>query len=92
MNPTNAVNPKTNLSNYFAAKPEIVAAFLCGARTAETRRADGNVNIGVLADQEQVDAVSRKRHRYMLDLFRRMRRDIHLVVPTRRRKNCCSRC
>ena len=80
INPTNATNP---IASYFSAKPEIVAAYLFGSQAAGTQRAFSDVDIALIADPEQVDTVVQNRHRYLLDLSRKLRQDVHLVVLNR---------
>lgn len=83
MQPTKPIEPTQPISSYFAAKPEIIAAYLFGSQAAGTQRAFSDVDIALIADPGQIDTVIQNRQRYMLALSRKLRKDLHLVVLNR---------
>ena len=68
------------ISNYFKDQKEIVAVYLYGSCANNKERPFSDVDIGIVVNYPAVNTVKKKIDRYISDLSRMIRKDIHLVL------------
>ena len=67
------------ISNYFKNKQDIIAVYLFGSYAAKRQRPASDIDIGLIVDFKELETVRKKQERYIADLSRMLRKDIHLV-------------
>lgn len=68
------------LKTYFAARDEVVAAYLFGSRAQNRQRRGSDVDLAVLLCHQQAANASDYRVQYMVELGRMLRLDVHPVI------------
>lgn len=68
------------ISEYFSHRKEVVAVYLFGSQAQGQVRLTSDVDIGILLDDAVLAEASKKRDRYMVDLSRLLRKDVHPVI------------
>lgn len=68
------------LKVYFAARDEVVAAYLFGSRAQDRQRPGSDLDLAVLLVHRQAANAFEYKDQYMIDLGRMLRLDIHPVI------------
>ena len=70
------------ISDYFRDKTDIIAVYLYGSYAVDRQTAMSDIDLGIVLDPEKIDRdqFTEKRDRFMLDLSRLLRKEIHLVI------------
>ena len=68
------------ITGYFTDKSEIVAVYLFGSHARGQERSMSDVDVGVLLDEAALPQALKNRERYMVELSRLLRKDIHAVI------------
>ena len=68
------------ISNYFKNQKEIVAVFLFGSHAVNKERSFSDVDIGLVVDHAFENDVRKNSGKYLLDLSRMLRKDIHVTI------------
>jgi predicted nucleotidyltransferase len=68
------------ISSYFNDQKEIVAVFLFGSYAANKERSFSDIDIGIVIDHSSENSVRKNTGRYLLDLSRMLRKDIHITI------------
>ena len=71
---------KEKIKQYFQEKSEIVAVYLFGSYASGKERRFSDLDIGLLMNRAHLDSVEEKKYKFMIDLSRLLRKDIHLVI------------
>ncbi len=73
------------IAEYFSDKSEITGVYLFGSHAVGKQRSMSDVDVGIVVDEDRVDSddLAKTKERYLLDLSRLLRKDIHLVVLNR---------
>ena len=83
------INPQHNLSRhlmlekikqYFKDKNNVIAVYLFGSYAQDQHHHGSDVDIGILFKNDAILNYKKKRNRYMIDLSRILRKDIHPVI------------
>ncbi len=69
-----------SIAEYFKDKDGVIAVYLFGSYAEGTERNMSDMDIGVILDESNSEFRRGKRNSYMVDLARRLKKDIHLVV------------
>ena len=68
------------ISNYFKDQKEIVAVFLFGSYAVNNERSFSDIDIGIVVEHASENIVRKNTDRYLLDLSRILRKDIHITI------------
>jgi predicted nucleotidyltransferase len=68
------------ISDYFKNQNEVIAVYLFGSYAADKQRTASDIDIGLIADYDAIQIFAGKKDRYVADLARKLRKDIHLVL------------
>jgi len=68
------------ISTYFKDQKEIIAVFLFGSFAVKRERSFSDIDIGIVADHAFMNIVRNSTNRYLLDLSRMLREDIHITI------------
>jgi len=68
------------ISNYFKDQKEIVAVFLFGSYAVNKERSFSDIDIGIVVEHASENIVRKNTDRYLLDLSRILRKDIHITI------------
>ena len=68
------------IADYFADKKDIVAVYLFGSHAEGKERPMSDIDIGILFDVGSESPLRDKKNRFMAELSRILRKDIHAVV------------
>lgn len=68
------------ISSYFKDQKEIVAVYLYGSCAVNKERPFSDVDIGIVVNYPALNTVKKNIDRYISDLSRMIRKDIHLVL------------
>ena len=70
----------TQIANYFKNQDGIVAVYLFGSHAAGSPRPFSDVDIGIIAEHADIYGIKIKFKKYIVDLGRILRMDIHPVI------------
>jgi predicted nucleotidyltransferase len=75
------MNPELEetIKSYFKEHSEVIAVYLFGSHAGGKVHRFSDVDIGVLLDRNDKEFQNVKRNKYMIDLSRMLRKNIHLV-------------
>ena len=65
---------------YFKERDEVIAVYLFGSYAQGKETARSNIDIGVLLNPHNLEAMRKKRTLYLTELGRVLRKDIHIVI------------
>ena len=68
------------ISDYFLGKDEVVAVYLFGSHAQGKERPMSDVDLGILFSEAALPQAAQMRDRYMAELARLLRKDIHPVI------------
>lgn len=68
------------IADYFSHRKEVVAVYLFGSYARAQELPMSDVDVGILLDDAALPEALEKRDRYMVDLSRLLRKDIHPVI------------
>ncbi len=70
------------IADYFKDNADVIAVYLYGSYAVGKHTTTSDIDIGIVLDPEIIerDQFTEKRDRFMLDLSRILRKEIHLVV------------
>ncbi|MCF8131443.1 MAG: nucleotidyltransferase domain-containing protein [Deltaproteobacteria bacterium] len=68
------------IQSYFSSKNEVVAVYLFGSHAQGKARRTSDVDIGILLNSNDPDLFKEKQIRYLKELGRLLRKDIHPVI------------
>ena len=70
------------ISGYFGDKKDVIAVYLYGSYAAGKHTSTSDIDLGIVLDPEKIksDQFTVKKDRFLLDLSRILRKEIHLVV------------
>ncbi len=71
---------EASISEYFKDKNGLIAVYLFGSYARGKAQFLSDIDIGIIADREQMDSVRSSTDAYTTELGRRLRKDIHLVI------------
>lgn len=71
---------ETGIIDYFEPRKNIIAVYLFGSRCAGTQRIFSDLDIGIVSDPGELKTTLSNFTRYMTDLGRISRKDVHLVL------------
>ena len=66
------------IANYFENKEGIIAVYLFGSYASGKVRTRSDIDLAILFDSRDRDNINRRLDRYLIDLSRILRKDIHL--------------
>ena len=69
-----------NIKSYFENKKDVVAVYLFGSYADGRERAASDVDLAILFDSRDREAVNQMSDKYFIDLSRSLRKDIHLTA------------
>lgn len=69
-----------NIATFFENKKDIVAVYLFGSYADGRERAASDVDLAILFDNRDREAVNQRLDKYLVDLSRSLRKDIHLTA------------
>ena len=69
-----------NISAYFSYKREVIAVYLFGSYAEGKERPLSDIDICLLLDRTDHNAIKEIRNKYIVELSRVLRKDIHLVI------------
>ena len=71
-----------HIADYFRDKTDVIAVFLYGSYAVGKQTSTSDIDFGIVLDPEkiEIDRVIKQRDRFLLDLSRLLRKEIHLVV------------
>jgi len=69
-----------NITTFFENKKDIVAVYLFGSYANGRERAASDVDLAILFDNRGREAVNQLLDKYLVDLSRSLRKDIHLTA------------
>jgi predicted nucleotidyltransferase len=71
-----------HISEYFGDNTEVIAVYLYGSYAVGKHTSKSDIDLGIVLDPETIerDQFTEKKERFMLDLSRILREEIHLVV------------
>jgi len=71
-----------HIADYFRDKRDIIAVYLYGSYAVDKQTETSDIDLGIVLDSEKLgrDQFTEKRDRFMLDLSRILRKEIHLVI------------
>ena len=65
---------------YFKERDEVIAVYLFGSYAQGKESARSDIDIGVLLNPHNPEAMRKKRTQYLTELGRVLRKDIHIVI------------
>ena len=68
------------IANYFKKKENIIAAYLFGSYASGKERSGSDIDLAVLFGSRDRTFINRQLDRYLIDLSRILRKDIHLTA------------
>ena len=68
------------ISDYFKNKDEVIAVYLFGSYASENNRPFSDIDIGILLNLVDQKFANQQKIRYMTELSRILRKDIHPVI------------
>jgi predicted nucleotidyltransferase len=68
------------IADYFRDKKEVVAVYLFGSHARGQEQTTSDVDVGILFDDAVLPHAVKERDRYMVELSRLLRKDIHPVI------------
>ena len=68
------------IANYFENKEGIIAVYLFGSYASGKVRTRSDIDLAILFDSRDRDNINRRLDRYLIDLSRILRKDIHLTA------------
>ena len=70
------------ISDYFGDNKDVIAVYLYGSYAVGKHTSTSDIDLGIVLDPEKIkrDQFTVKRDRFLLDLSRILRKEIHLVV------------
>ena len=68
------------ISSYFKDQNKVVAVYLFGSHAANKDRYFSDIDIGIVAEYHSVKIVRKNADRYLLDISRMLRKDIHITI------------
>ena len=69
-----------NIATYFSNKREVIAVYLFGSYAEGKERPLSDIDIGILLDLADHNAIKEIRNKCIVELSRILRKDIHLVI------------
>ena len=69
-----------NIAAYFSNKREVIAVYLFGSYAEGKERPLSDIDIGILLDRTDHNAIKEIRNKCIVELSRILRKDIHLVI------------
>lgn len=69
-----------NIAAYFSKKREVIAVYLFGSYAEGKERPLSDIDIGILLDRTDHNAIKEIRNKCIVELSRILRKDIHLVI------------
>ena len=69
-----------SIADYFSNRPEIIAVYLFGSHAHDKGLPTSDVDIAVLFAEKDMGASKTRSFKYMQELSRMLRKDIHLIV------------
>ena len=72
--------PSKKICLYFRDRDEVIAVYLFGSYAQGRERARSDIDIGVLLNPHNPEAMRKKRSQYLTELGRVLRKDIHIVI------------
>ena len=77
---TNINTLQQKITDYFADKNEVIAVYLFGSYAAGKEMPLSDIDLALFFESSNKEALIEKRDRYLLELGRLLRKDIHLVI------------
>ena len=74
------MNIHENLKSFFGNKKDIVAAYLFGSYADGKERISSDVDLAILFDNRDREAVNQRLDEYLVALSRNIRKDVHLIA------------
>ena len=71
---------KEKIRSYFSNREEVVAIYLYGSHASAKERSFSDVDVGIVLQHKFLKRALELQSRYMADLGRRLRKDVHPVV------------
>ena len=68
------------IANYFENKEGIIAVYLFGSYASGKVRTRSDIDLAILFDSRDRDNINRRLDKYLIDLSRILRKDIHLTA------------
>jgi len=71
-----------HIADYFIGNADVIAVYLYGSYAAGKHTSTSDIDLGIVLDLEKIelDQFSARRDRFLLDLSRILRKEIHLVL------------
>ena len=69
-----------NISSYFSNRREVIAVYLFGSYAEGKERPLSDIDIGLLLDRTDHNTIKKVRSKFIVELSRILRKDIHLVI------------
>lgn len=69
-----------NIAAYFSNKREVIAVYLFGSYAEGKERPLSDIDIGILLDRMDHNTIKDVRSKFIIELSRILRKDIHLVI------------
>ena len=71
---------ENKITNYFGNKEDIVAVYLFGSYATGNSRPCSDIDLAILFDSRDRVMINRRLDKYLIDLSRILRKDIHLTA------------
>ncbi|MBT8369405.1 MAG: nucleotidyltransferase domain-containing protein [Deltaproteobacteria bacterium] len=71
---------ENQIKSYFESENDLVAVYLFGSYAAGNVRSGSDIDLAILFDIRKRAAVNRRLDKYLIDLSRLLRKDIHLTA------------
>ena len=71
---------KSDIANYFKNLDGIAAVYLFGSYAAKSTRPFSDIDIGIIAEHADIDRIKKMLGRYIIDLSKMSRKDIHPIM------------
>ena len=68
------------ITNYFGNKEDIIAVYLFGSYASGKERSYSDIDLAILFDSRDRVMINRRLDKYLIDLSRILRKDIHLTA------------
>ena len=69
-----------NIAAYFRNKREVIAVYLFGSYAEGKERPLSDIDIGILLDRMEHSTIKEVKNKFIVELSRILRKDIHLVI------------
>jgi len=69
-----------SITSYFKSKPEVIAVYVFGSYAQGMQRHLSDIDIGILLDRKALDGDKKIIKKYMIDLPRILKKDVHPVI------------